>query len=193
MRCSRRSMPRALGGAVAHTPGTAVAFDQRRKRPLPARLEYAREQRLVAVADVFDVLHVELMGSGFEHCSRHGQAPVSEDRASLSFAQCGPDRNVPHARLSHVDSASRKVRNTPDPSRKRNGMTKSLRGADIVAGGRGDCAGHRRAGPCQRGRCSVHGARGGVVESKAIVWPDTRTSAAPTPVVCAENQILQHW
>jgi hypothetical protein len=53
------------------TPGTAVAFDQRRKRPLPARPEYAREQRLVAVTEVFDILHVELMGSGFEHCSRH--------------------------------------------------------------------------------------------------------------------------
>ena len=27
--------------------------------------EYTREQRLVAVTEVFDVLHVELMGSGF--------------------------------------------------------------------------------------------------------------------------------
>ena len=74
-----------------------MAFDQRWKRPLPARPEYAREQRLIAVTEVFDVLHVELMGSGFEHCSRHSQAPVSEDRTSLIFAQCSPDRNVPHA------------------------------------------------------------------------------------------------
>src|SRR6516164_5695594 len=64
-------MAQALGGAVAQTPGTAVAFDQRRKRSLPARPEYAREQRLVAVTEVFDVLHVEWIGSGFEHCSRH--------------------------------------------------------------------------------------------------------------------------
>src|SRR5262249_38095472 len=92
-------MAHALGGAVAQTPGAAVAFDQRRKRPLPARSEYAREQRLVAMTEVFDVLHVELMGSGFEDCSRHSQAPVSEDRALLIFAQRGPDRNVPTARL----------------------------------------------------------------------------------------------
>ena len=64
-------MAQALGAAVAQTPCAAVAFDQRRKRPLPARPEYAREQRLVAVTEVFDILHVELMGSGFEHCSRH--------------------------------------------------------------------------------------------------------------------------
>ena len=34
--------------------------------------------------------------------------------------------------LSHVDSASRKLRHTPDLS-KRNGMTKALRGAKILA------------------------------------------------------------
>src|SRR5262249_40389243 len=62
------------GGAVAQTPGTAVAFDQRGKRPLPARPEYAREQRLVAVTEVFDVLHVELISSGSEHCSRHSKS-----------------------------------------------------------------------------------------------------------------------
>src|SRR5215470_8757497 len=100
-------MAQALGGAVAQTPGTAVAFDQRRKRPLPARPEYAREQRLVAVTEVFDVLYVELMGSAFEHCSRHSRHLFSEDRASLIFAQYSPNRNVPHAR-------------------KRNGMTKPL-------------------------------------------------------------------
>src|SRR6516165_4560618 len=72
-------MAQPLGGAVAQTPGTAVAFDQRRKRPLPARPEYAREQRLVAVTEVFDVLHVEWIGSRVEHCSRHSYAPVSED------------------------------------------------------------------------------------------------------------------
>src|SRR5499433_1484708 len=90
-------MAHALGGAVAQTPSAAVAFDQRRKRPLPARSEYAREQRLVAMTEVFDVLHVELMGSGVEDCSRHSQAPVSEDRASLIFARRSPERNVPHA------------------------------------------------------------------------------------------------
>src|SRR5262249_36939775 len=37
-------MAQALGGAVAQTPGAAMAFDQCRKRPLPARPEYAREQ-----------------------------------------------------------------------------------------------------------------------------------------------------
>src|SRR5262249_52842842 len=92
-------MAQTLSGAVAQTPGTAVAFDQSGKRPLPARPEYAREQRLVAVTEVFDVLHVEWIGSGFEHCRRHSYAPVSEDRAPLILAQYSPDRNVPHARL----------------------------------------------------------------------------------------------
>src|SRR5262249_31854940 len=64
-------MAQALGGAVAQTPGATVAFDQRRKRPLPTRPEYAREQRVVAVTEVFDILHVEWIGSGFEHRSRH--------------------------------------------------------------------------------------------------------------------------
>src|SRR6516165_8853309 len=64
-------MAQALGGAVAQTTGAAVAFDQCRKRPLPAGPEYAREQRLVAVTELFDILHVELMSSRFEHCSRH--------------------------------------------------------------------------------------------------------------------------
>jgi hypothetical protein len=71
----RRSVVRSLG------PGAAVAFDQRREWPLPSRTEYTREQRLVAMAEVLDVLHVEFMGSGFEDCSRHGKPPVSELRA----------------------------------------------------------------------------------------------------------------
>jgi hypothetical protein len=63
----------ALGGAVAQAPGATVALDQRRKRSLPARLEHAREQRLVAVAQVLDIVHVEFMGCfGIKDCSGHG-------------------------------------------------------------------------------------------------------------------------
>ena len=40
-----------------------MALDQRRKRPLPARLVHAREQRLVAVAEILDILHVEVCAS----------------------------------------------------------------------------------------------------------------------------------
>ncbi len=66
-----------LVGAVAHAPGAAVHLDQRRKRPLAARTEHARQQRLVAVAKVLDVLDVELMWLrveelGIADCSCHG-------------------------------------------------------------------------------------------------------------------------
>ena len=62
-----------LGGAVAHAPGAAVAFDHGRERPRAARLVDARQQRLVAVAQVFDIVDVELGGLGFEDCSSgHG-------------------------------------------------------------------------------------------------------------------------
>ena len=54
---------------VLQAPGAAVALNQRREWARPARLVHAGQQRLVAVTEVFDVLHVELMGSGFEHCT----------------------------------------------------------------------------------------------------------------------------
>src|SRR5215510_9275468 len=95
-------MAQALGGAVAQTPGTAVAFDQRRKRPLPARPEYAREQRLVAVAEILDVLHVEFMGLDVEGCSRHGKPSVSQGQPSVIIAH-GTDDGNPSAR-SHGDT-----------------------------------------------------------------------------------------
>ena len=73
-----RLMAQALGGAVAQTPGAAMALHQRRERPLPARLEHAREQRFLGVAEVLDVVHVEFMGGlGFEGGSGHGRVPLT--------------------------------------------------------------------------------------------------------------------
>ena len=42
-------------GVPHFSPGAAVALDQRRERPLAARLEHAGEQRFVAAAKVLDV------------------------------------------------------------------------------------------------------------------------------------------
>ena len=50
-----------------------MAFDQRRKRPLASRPEDARQQRLVAVAEIFDILDVELMRLGLEQRGGHGE------------------------------------------------------------------------------------------------------------------------
>src|SRR5262245_63836155 len=50
-----------------------MALDERRERPCPARPAHASEQRLLAVAEVFDILHVEVMRLGFEDCGGHGQ------------------------------------------------------------------------------------------------------------------------
>ena len=86
-----------LGQAVALAPGAAVALDQRRERPLAFRLEHAREQRLVAVAEVLDVLDVEVMRLcvkfGIQGCSRHGEhlLPI-EPRRSSPTALAGGNR-----------------------------------------------------------------------------------------------------
>src|SRR5215831_16047495 len=48
-----------------------MAFDECGKRPLPVRLEYACKQRLVAVAEILDVLHVEFAGSFVQDCGGH--------------------------------------------------------------------------------------------------------------------------
>jgi hypothetical protein len=49
-----------------------VAFDQGRKRPGAARFENARQQWLVAVTQVFDIVNIEPGSLGLEDCSRHG-------------------------------------------------------------------------------------------------------------------------
>ncbi len=41
-----------------------MQIDQRRKRPVAPGLVDLGQQRLVAVANVFDILHIELVGSG---------------------------------------------------------------------------------------------------------------------------------
>jgi hypothetical protein len=84
----------ALGGAVAQAPSAAMAFDQRRERPLPVRSEHAGEQRLIAVAEVLDVLHVEFMGFDIEDCCRHGASPISQDRPSGIIAHGSDDGNL---------------------------------------------------------------------------------------------------
>src|SRR6185437_6920224 len=61
-----------FGKAVAHAPGAAVALDQRRKRPRAARAIDAREQRLVDVAQVFDVVDREVGALRLERRSVHG-------------------------------------------------------------------------------------------------------------------------
>jgi hypothetical protein len=62
-----------LGMAIAHAPGAAMAFDHGRERARAFRLVDGRQQRLVAVAQVFDVFDVEGGRRGFEDCSSgHG-------------------------------------------------------------------------------------------------------------------------
>jgi hypothetical protein len=61
-----------VGVAVGHAPGAAMQIDQRRKRPLAARLVHLRQQRPVAVAEILDVLHVELVGPGVNGFRIHG-------------------------------------------------------------------------------------------------------------------------
>ena len=79
-----RLVAQLLGHPVAHAPGAAVALDQRRERPLAFRPVDARQQRLVAVAEVFDVLDVErkfvavLVG---EQRGGHGNLATAEGRA----------------------------------------------------------------------------------------------------------------
>src|SRR5262245_32167173 len=104
-------MAQALGGAVAQTPGTTVAFDQRRERPLPSWPENTGEQRLVAVAEVLDVLHVEFMGLDVEGCSRHGKPSVSQGRPSVIIAHDTDDGN-PSARKPWRHPYPRRFRET---------------------------------------------------------------------------------
>src|SRR5215208_2443993 len=45
--------------------------------PSPRGLN-AGEQRLIAVAEILDVLHAESMRLGFQDCSGHGEPPMHE-------------------------------------------------------------------------------------------------------------------
>jgi hypothetical protein len=65
-------MAQALGIAIARAPGAAMAFNHRREGTLAPRPKYAGKQRFAAVAEIFDIVHVEFMRSGIERCSRHG-------------------------------------------------------------------------------------------------------------------------
>src|SRR5215510_3084132 len=67
------SLPERKSSAIDAMPGAAMALDERRERPCPARPEHASEQRHLAVAEVFDILHVEVMRLGLEDCGGHGQ------------------------------------------------------------------------------------------------------------------------
>src|SRR5262249_29021378 len=57
--------------------------------------ENTGEQRLVAMAEVLDVLHVEFMGLDVEGCSRHGKPSVSQGRPSVIIAHGTDDGNPP--------------------------------------------------------------------------------------------------
>jgi hypothetical protein len=49
-----------------------MALNQGREGALATRPEHARKQGFVAVAQVFDLIHVEFMRSHVKGCSRHG-------------------------------------------------------------------------------------------------------------------------
>ena len=66
-----------FGEPVLRAPAAAVALDQRRKRPLPARLVHARQQRLVAMAEVLHVVHVDVLWFGTQRCHGHREPPFT--------------------------------------------------------------------------------------------------------------------
>ena len=78
-----------LGEPVLRAPAAAVALDQRRKRPLPARLVHARQQRLVAMAEVLHILHVEFLRLGIYHCHGHCRLPFAILRWPIFARPCG--------------------------------------------------------------------------------------------------------
>ena len=93
-----------VGVAVGEAPGAAMQIDQRRKRPLAARLVDLRQQRLVAVAEILDVLHVELVGPGVNGFRVHDGHSLRSWWAGRIFAQmaarnnpCGTIRPQPEA------------------------------------------------------------------------------------------------
>src|SRR5262249_12523533 len=69
-------MAQPLGGPVAQAPGAAVALDERRKRPCPARPEHAGDHRPVALAEEFAILPAEVMRPCFEDCGGHASHPL---------------------------------------------------------------------------------------------------------------------
>src|SRR4030095_9259433 len=85
-------LPQLLGGASGEAPSPAMALDQRRERTLAARLEHARQQGLVAMAEILDVLDIVFVGLwGIQNCCRHGGRPcassfVRSDRFSRARA-----------------------------------------------------------------------------------------------------------
>jgi hypothetical protein len=64
--------------SVLEAPGPAVTLHQGRKRPLSPRLMHPCQQWLVAVAEVLDVFHVEIL-LRFKDRSGHGRHPVHKD------------------------------------------------------------------------------------------------------------------
>ena len=62
-----------VGVAVGQAPGAAMQIDQRRERPLAARLEHARQQWLATVAEILDVLDIELVRPGVRGLRIHGE------------------------------------------------------------------------------------------------------------------------
>ena len=80
-----------LREAIALAPRAAVALDQRRERTWTLRRVDARQQRLVAVAEILDFLNVEVLGFGihgailrfleFRAIRRQEQQPEAHDSA----------------------------------------------------------------------------------------------------------------
>ena len=74
--------------AVASAPGTAVQLDHEREGTRGTRPEETGQQRLRPMADIFDVVHVELASHG---CGRHLWAPMfNESAAASASASWGP-------------------------------------------------------------------------------------------------------
>jgi hypothetical protein len=55
-------MMHLAAGAVVLGPDTAMQFDHRRERAVTLRPIQPHQQRLVAMAEIFNVLDIELMG-----------------------------------------------------------------------------------------------------------------------------------
>jgi hypothetical protein len=81
-----------------------VQVDQRRERTLAAWLEHTREQRLVAVTEILDILHIEFVGLGVDGLGVHGGHSLKW-REDAIFAQTADRHNRADAvpgRSGHV-------------------------------------------------------------------------------------------
>src|SRR5476649_2816990 len=100
-----------------------MQIDERRKRPLAARLVDLRQQRLVAMAEIFDVLHVELVGpgvNGFRVHDGHSLVWVTVPSFAQTAARNNPCRTIrPQAEALCFGGGMLSVPANPNASRNR--------------------------------------------------------------------------